>query len=78
MWWAGTAVHCSCRCIADEGQRHSRRRSPGKDPVASFPPTAAEVTAASREEGAPSPAVRHPAGARTGAELLGVGCLMSP
>ena len=47
----------------------------GDDPVALSLPTAAEVTAASREEGAPAPAVRHLAGARTGAELLGMGVL---
>ena len=44
----------------------------GDDPLASCLATAAELTDAFREEGALARAVHHPAGYRTGAELLGI------
>jgi uncharacterized protein (TIGR03086 family) len=42
----------------------------GDDPVASFVATAAELRAAFREPGAMACTARHPAGERTGAQLL--------
>ena len=44
----------------------------GDDPVASFLATSAELTDAFRDEGALARTVHHPAGYRTGAELLGI------
>lgn len=44
----------------------------GDDPLASCLATAAELTDAFREEGALARTVHHPAGYRTGAELLGI------
>ena len=44
----------------------------GDDPLASCLATAAELTDAFREEGALARTVHHPAGYRTGAELLGM------
>lgn len=43
----------------------------GDDPVASFLTTAAELNAAIREPGAMARTAQHPAGERTGAQLLG-------
>ena len=52
------------------GRRHPHGRSSGRRPGSSFVATAAELHAAIREPGAMARTAHHPAGERTGAQLL--------
>lgn len=58
------------RATADEVDATRTADHLGDDPVASFVATAAELSAAIREPGALARTAQHPAGERTGAQLL--------